>query len=443
MWISPHRSHGTYWNEHSMRCRGQTDMTQFPRIDYRNHPAYAGAVADRYCYDDQFIAQYVGKIDQVFAAYHGLGRPSMADADRAVAEITASAMEIVRHAADVRADMIAREWLGSSIEWAVADMHYECVRLAYMEHRHDGSGLTGDQRRQMEALRSNGLYVVEVDDRDFRDVQRLALRLVPELQRRILERPADRAVYSPSRVSPLGRAIQKLLSNAGVLNVLTNFKSTKMAVMGTGLEYSRPGQAWHSGLYSDVGLADSPLKYLHVDQADHLPKAMIYATHVTRESGPTGIIRQSNTWERSEFLFRAHKGLDRITIGRYGRYVDGAEYRATARSPELRRIFMQLPTLFQGSSHFGDDVLPETPIALQLSSQEQSFLSTNRGQVMVFDGARTLHRGSLVERGERVAMQVAFKNLNDRAIQTQLDGGSALVKLLRRVGKLAKMSVRG
>ncbi len=53
-----------------------------------------------------------------------------------------------------------------------------------------------------------------------------------------------------------------------------------MAIMGTGLEYSRPEQAWHAGLYSDIGLADGPLKYFHVDQADHLPKAMIYATPV-------------------------------------------------------------------------------------------------------------------------------------------------------------------
>lgn len=111
--------------------------------------------------------------------------------------------------------------------------------------------------------------------------------------------------------------------------------------------------------------------------------------------------------------------------------------------PELRRIFMQLPTAFQGSSHFGDDVLPDTPIAQRLLSKEQSFLSADRAQVMVFDGARTLHRGSLVRQGERVAMQVAFKNLDDRRIKAQLSGGNALYKLLRRIRTLTMMSVRG
>jgi len=164
---------------------------------------------------------------------------------------------------------------------------------------------------------------------------------------------------------------------------------------------------------------------------------------VTPKSGPTGIIRGSNTWERSEFLFRAYKGLDRLTISRYGRYVGGPEYRAAARSPELRRVFMQLPTVFQGSSHFGDDVLPDSPIARQLLPLEQSFLSTGQQQVLVFDGARTLHRGSLVLEGERVALQVAFKNLNDRKIGAQMNGGTALAKLLQRARKLAVMSVQG
>jgi hypothetical protein len=338
---------------------------------------------------------------------------------------------------------VAREWLGACIEWAVADLRYECVRLTLMDARYEGAGLRTHLQAQLQKLRAQGMYIADVDAGDFRAVQRLALRFVPDLQRKLSENPHERAVYSPSRVSPLGRAIQRLLSRAGVLDVLSTFKRTRMAVMGTGLEYSRADQDWHAGMYSDVGLADSPLKYLHVDQADHLPKAMIYATPVAIDNGPTGIIPESNVWERSEFLFRAHKGLDVVTIGRYAKYVDGAEYRAAARSTELRRIFMQLPTAFQGSSHFGDDVLAGSPLAQRLLSQERNFLSGEQGQVLVFDGARTLHRGSLVRQGERVAMQVAFKNLNDRNIRNHVDGGSALSKLLRRVRTLAAMSVRG
>jgi hypothetical protein len=417
-------------------------MTQFPVIDYRSHPAYAAVAAD-YRYDDQLIADCVSGIDRAFADFCGLPEPSVTDAAAALTAIKASAQAIVRHAADVGAQIIAREWLGACIDWAVADIQYEYLRLAFQDRNYDGSGLRLHQQQQLQRLRSDGMYIADVDDRDFRAVQRLAVRFAPELQRSVSQTPAERAVYSPSRVSPLGRAIQRLLSNAGVLDVLSNFKRTRMAIMGTGLEYSCPRQAWHADLYADFGLPDSPVKYFHVDQADHLPKAMIYATPVSNDNGPTGIVRGSNTWGRSEFLFRAYKGLDAVTIGRYGKYVDGAAYRAVARSPDLRRIFMQLPTAFQGSSHFGDDILPKSPTAELLLSREQTFLSGDRGQVLVFDGGRTLHRGSLVRHGERVAMQVAFKNLNDRRIRVQLDGGSALAKVLRRIRTLAMMSVRG
>jgi hypothetical protein len=417
-------------------------MTHFPVIDYRKHPAYS-AVAGEYIYDDRLIDSLVRSVDRTFSDFRSLPNPSVADATRTAGEIVASAQKIMQHAGDVNAAIVAREWLGSAIDYAVADIQYECLRLVFMDPRYDSSGLQKQQRAHLDRLRSEGMYIADVDDREFRAVKALALRFAPELQRRVSENPAARAVYSPSRVSPLGRAIQNVLSNAGVLEVLSHFKRTKMAVMGTGLEYSRSGQAWHADLYSDIGLPDGPLKYFHVDQADHLPKAMIYATSVTSESGPTRIISESNTWERSEFLFRAHKGLDRVTMARYAKYVNGAEYRAAARSPELRGIFMQLPAAFQGSSHFGDDVLPDSPMVQKLLSQERSFLSGDRGQVLVFDSGRVLHRGSLVRQGERVAMQVAFKNVNDRKIRLQLDGGDAFSKLLRRIRTLAAVSVRG
>jgi hypothetical protein len=416
-------------------------MTQFPIVDYRAHPAFRNAAVG-VGYDDEFIARCVDGIDRAFSEIRSQTNPTLADAVRVASDIRVRAREIMRHADDVKAPIVAREWLGSCVAWAVADMEYECVRLAFMEPDTDGSGLSDEQRIQLQRLRSHGMYVADVDEADFRAVRKLALRSAMGLQRKIVETPAERAVYSPSRVSPLGRAIQRLLSRAGVLDVLSAFKRTRMAVMGTGLEYSHADQGWHAGLYSDVGLADSPLKYLHIDQADHLPKAMIYATRVGIDNGPTGFIPESNTWERSEFLFRAHKGLDVVTIGRYAKYVGGAEYRATARSTELRSVFMQLPTAFQGSSHFGDDILAGSPLAETLSPREQSFLSADRAQVMVFDGGRTLHRGSLVRQGDRIAMQVAFKNLNDRKIRTQLNGGTALAKLLRRIRMLAMMSVR-
>ncbi len=224
MSTSPRPSLGTFWNKSPVACSNdQVTMTQFPVIDYRAHPAYSSAATD-YIYDDQLIARCVVNIDRTFLDFRSLPMPSLLDAARVTSDIDASAQEIIRHAADVNAPIIAREWLGSSINWAVADIQYECIRLAFLNRRYDGSGLRGQQQAQLQKLRSDGMYIADVDDRNFRTVQRLALRFAPDLKHRVSENPADRAVYSPSRVSPLGRAIQRLLSNAGVLEVLSNFK---------------------------------------------------------------------------------------------------------------------------------------------------------------------------------------------------------------------------
>jgi hypothetical protein len=417
-----------------------TDMP-FPVIDYRTHPAFA-PLAGRNIYDDELIARTVERIDVLHAQFVSGGSRTSADADRALTEITALAGVIERHARDVRAPIVALEWLGSALEWALADLRYEYVRLLKASDPTRGAALDDKRSQQLCELQTRGMYIADLDDRDYREILRLVASCADQLRSQVDSNPARRAVYSPSRVSPLGRAIRRGVSRAGVLDVLTRYKRNRMRILGTGVEYSAAGQVWHSGIYADCGLQDSPVRYLHVDQADHLPKAMIYASRVTEINGPTGLIPESNRWARSEFLFRVHKGLDRVTGERFGPYVGGSEYRVTARVPELRRTFMQLPRAFQGTSHFGDDVLPGSDLARDLGAREFKFLSQDRGQVLVFDGGRTLHRGALVQMGERLALQVGFINVNDRSIRTQIAGGGSVRRFLKRATHLARIAAQ-
>jgi hypothetical protein len=103
---------------------------------------------------------------------------------------------------------------------------------------------------------------------------------------------------------------------------------------------------------------------------------------------------------------------------------------------------MQLPRAFQGTSHFGDDVLPGTELARDLAAREFKFLCNDGGRVLVFDGGRTLHRGALVQTGERLALQVGFVNLNDRRIRTQIAGGGSLRRFLKRATQLARIAAQ-
>jgi hypothetical protein len=120
-----------------------------------------------------------------------------------------------------------------------------------------------------------------------------------------------------------------------------------------------------------------------------------------------------------------HKALDKVVSDRYARYARGSNYRPLSRHPELRRVFMEMPRQFQGSSHFGDDVLADSGLAKTLGAIEQPFISQG-AQTLVFDGPRLLHRGSLVRSGERMALQVVYRNQNDERLQSLAAGESWL-----------------
>ena len=98
---------------------------------------------------------------------------------------------------------------------------------------------------------------------------------------------------------------------------------------------------------------------------------------------------------------------------------------------------MELPAQFQGSSHFGDDILDDTVLAGGLGSREIQFVST-AAEAVVFDGPRTLHRGSLVKEGERLALQVIFSNENDTKIRSIMEYGPGLGKRLKGFANVAR-----
>jgi hypothetical protein len=214
-----------------------------------------------------------------------------------------------------------------------------------------------------------------------------------------------------------------------------------MVFSAAGLEYSRPGQTWYKNIYTDKGVSDSPMQYLHVDEGEWCPKAIIYVSSVTENSGPTHFIPESNRWRRSEFLFRSHKGLDRILTDRYHSVWSGDFYRIVFRDDNLRRIFMELPPAFQGSSHFGDDILADTSLAEELARREIKFLGGD-AEAIIFDGSRSLHRGSLVKEGERLALQIIFRNANDERVKAVIENGYGLKNRLTRVAKLAMKALR-
>ena len=389
---------------------------RFPEIDYETHPAYLpyrGAVS----YDDVFLQQQIDLADQAYAEFCASAHPGFEQAEDSLSRIRAVLERVALHVRQQNIPVLAEEWLRSCMSWTLADIGYETARRVFSAREYQSKPLRAALAAQLSALRNEGMYITALPDDSYDEIRRLALELREELRARAIKDPFNRAVIAVRFNSPLWKAIKRSVSNAGVLDVLSEFKANRMTMLGAGLEYSHPKQQWYQSLYSDVGLADGPFQYLHVDEGYCLPKAMIYVTPVTEDSGPTRAVPGSNRWESSEIRLRMFRALDRVVGDRYDQFNTGGNYRAQARRPELRRIFMQLPRAFRGSSHFGDDILPNTSIAGVLDSLEVPYLSERAG-ALVFDGPHLLHRGSLVRHGERMALQIGFRNRSEARIKS-------------------------
>jgi hypothetical protein len=409
---------------------------RYPDIDYDKHPAYA-PFKSPLNYDESFIADRVREIDAASAAFYALSEPTEARSTETLEAIGAAMDRILRHAKERHISVVAEEWLRQCIRWTLADFSYEFVRRVFSAREHRPARLSERQSEQLRLMRTQGMYVTDLDPNVYGEIQRAAQVQLETLKARALEKPHERAVSNVAYNSPLWKAIIHAVREAGILEVLGEFKRNRMTMLGAGLEYSHSSQRWYQNLYADVDLPGGPFQYLHYDEGDCLPKSMIYLTPVREDGGPTRAIPTSNCWEASECRIRMHRALDRIIGDRYSQTSEDGNYRVLARRPELRRIFMELPAPFRGSSHFGDDILPDSELASTLAPLEVPYLSEG-SQTLVFDGPHLLHRGSLVRSGERLSLQVIYRNRNEARVRAEIAKQTFLreqAALLRRYAR--------
>lgn len=414
---------------------------RYPEIDYSSHPAYM-PFQSKLHYDENLVLQLINEADQLHVKFGALTVPSDNDAADVLSQIQSRMVKILSHTKEQNISILADEWLDSTMQWTIADLSHEYARKIFSVRDYRELTLSTEKQKQFSLLQEQGMYIADLPVDVYGDIRRLALQHRTELRQRALSDRSNRAVINVSFNSSLWKAITRAAKEAGILDVLSELKRNRMTLLGVGLEYSCPEQSWYQSLYSDVGLVDSPMQYLHVDEGDCLPKSMIYVTPVGEENGATRAIPGSNRWGKSEFIFRMHKALDNVVGCRYEKFVRKAHYRPLARHAELRGIFMELPKLFQGSSHFGDDILPGSELANTLEKLEMPYLS-QAGQALVFDGPNLMHRGSLVAAGERMALQVVYRNQNQENVKFHISKETLLKDQYALAKKYARKFVKG
>lgn len=134
---------------------------------------------------------------------------------------------------------------------------------------------------------------------------------------------------------------------------------------------------------------------------DH-QKLTIYLGDVGLEQGPFKYVIGSHKFERPEFRLTFFKEFDQEIRCSLTREI---YYRPLFSKQKYRSVFAQLPELLQGTSHFGDDILDDTPMSDSLLENELT-VTSDKTNFFIFNGSRGIHRGGQVKTGERLVMYI-------------------------------------
>lgn len=266
------------------------------------------------------------------------------------------------------------------------------------------------------ALHDDRFFFDRLDADVLAEIMGVATPLIIKLQAESFSGAQTReklSINSGYRVRRICSMLNGFFKRKGILDALSAYIGCRMVVSGVALELSVPHADWWKNTFSELVKPPKTL-YAHLDESIAHPKSIIYLTDVSKEKGPTSVFPE--IYERLR-LTPLQDLIGRI-IGRVGSQPSSPlhgfykrSYHQAMSSGNFRRHYMRLPEAFRFNSHFGWDIVPDGKVEKMMLSQEQKMLGP-AGTLVVFDGSRLIHRGGLIQGGQRIVLQVIFSDSN-------------------------------
>jgi ectoine hydroxylase-related dioxygenase (phytanoyl-CoA dioxygenase family) len=379
-------------------------LNAIPEIDYTEHPAFHDLPVTSGM-DDAVVGELVGQI--------GVGLDTMVtsnvESSRDLAQVFAGSVRpriatLSKYVCGKLQDRDLAVLVAGAVERTASELLDEANFNLKCRNFPNSPRLSESGERVAAELNKDGFSARAFDDKTRRILRGEAAPMLEELRIMAEANPFGRNVITLRRKMPIWQLIHNLVTELGFVEGVSTYCQFPMELAGGSVEYSHPGQKWWKGCYYDVGLDDAATTYLHIDYGYAVPKAMLMLSDADETNGASSFVPGSHRWTRSEFLSRLHRILD----ARFKAPSPRLHYhRERYMLPRFRRQQMLMPAAFRGSSHFGDDILDGTELSRQFLSLEQR-ITSDIGDIAVFDGGRTLHRGALVSSGYRLAAQLLF-----------------------------------
>lgn len=386
-------------------------MTAFPVIDYSQHPAFSNLHADPNDLSARLLPVFQ-EIDAKVMAFDDEKRTYSDEEIRAFyQQVLAPYIEqnLTRVISDdYTFNVDARQIMLTSIQGLIHKLTDQSLYKNVKKSNHF-SGLSTAAQRVLGDLNEKGITTGRIDQKVIDTINKDIAPYREEVERMEKSNPHGRNYIAIPKRSRHWRLIEDNLNKSGFMAGASAFYGSNLVVTGCGLELSTERQTWWRDCYSDCNIPTVPCAYMHNDYDYDYVKSLVYLSEVEKEQGPFSYIPESHKWTREHSLSFFIKETEMNT----NLYFKGKGlgkpnyYRRAMGIEEGRKVFYALPKLFQQLSHFGDDIMPDSPLNDQLMSREFS-LTSDQGNFAFFTGGTGIHRGSNVAKGHRWAFQITL-----------------------------------
>lgn len=186
--------------------------------------------------------------------------------------------------------------------------------------------------------------------------------------------------------------IYQLFDRLGIIQIASKYNKRPMKVANVFLHIAKPTDTNWKQFFMD---AKTTPKYTntHIDPKEDVIKAMIYLNDVTVDNG----------------AFHYYKGSNRKEVhpvqNIFGRAISTGSY---CHTPESRSSVFKLPDKLRVSHNFGRQVLPGSAWE-KLLDENLKPVTSEQGNIMVFDPGAGIHQGGICKSGTRLALQILMK----------------------------------
>lgn len=365
-------------------------------VDYDNHPRFL-TTTPSWIVDESLVTAFTHGYTELVSTGHSPG----VDLEAIAQQVFAS---LERQTADEYERQFVRE-LGSDVLSMVRD-HVNFYGTVVPVRPVDV-----DRTECQRCLVERGHYLTTISPFTLAKIRKVSGPAIEALRANAAagrKSRGDLSVNSGRVARAIVRALNRDFKKSGVIESLAVIERQPIRVVGVALELSVPGSSWWK-LPADS--KDTPdTLYAHVDRSVSAPKSIVYLTDVEHDNGPTtcypGAYENLSITGLQDLVGRCLE-----TVGSNPRSPLFPYYQLNGQpllSEKFRAHFMKLPASIRFNSHFGWDIVPGSAGEDFILSRQTEVIGP-AGTTLVFDGGRLLHRGGLIQSGERIVLQVIFE----------------------------------